>query len=64
MDDESAHLVLSLQLEDLNRLLDSSVHVKDHVDISDGSIALLSYRDELAIQLSFLQDRRMGRSIA
>jgi hypothetical protein len=64
MDDESFHLVLSLQLEDLNRLLDSSVHVKDHVNISDGGVALVSYRDELATQLRFLQHRRMGRSIA
>lgn len=64
MDDESAHVVLSLQLDDLNRLLDSSAHVKDHVNVSDGRIALVSYRDELAARLCFLQDRRMGRSIA
>ena len=64
MDDESAAVVLSLQLEDMNRLLDSSVHIKEHVNISDGHIALVSYRDELAARLRFLQDRRMGRSMA
>lgn len=64
MDDESAQVVLSLQLEDLNRLVDSSVPIEDHVNISDGRIALISYRDEIATRLRFLQDRRMGRSIA
>lgn len=64
MDDDSAHVVLSLQLDDLNRLLDSSAHVNDHVNVSDGRIALIFYRDELAAGLRSVQDRRMGRSFA
>lgn len=64
MDDESTHAVVALQLEDLNRLLESSVHVKGHVEISDGRAALISYRDELVTRLRFIEDRRMGRSIA
>lgn len=64
MDDESAQVVLSLQLEDLNRLLGTSVQVEDSVNKFDGRIALISYRDEIAARLDFLQDRRMGRSIA
>ena len=64
MDDEPTHAVLSPQLDDLNRLLDPSAHVNDHVDVSDIRIALISCRDELAARLRSVQDRRMGRSIA
>ena len=64
MDDESAQVVLSLQLEDLNRLLGTSVQAEDSANRFDGRIALISYRDEIAARLGFLQDRRMGRSIA
>jgi hypothetical protein len=56
-------VVLALQLEDLYRLLDSSAHVKEHVNISDGRVALISYRDELVTRLRFIEDRRMSRSI-
>lgn len=54
MDDGSAQAVLSLQLEDLNRLLTPSVQAEDHVNMSDGRIALISYRDEIAERLRFL----------
>lgn len=64
MDDESAIAVLSLQLEDLNRLVGTSGQAHDHVNEADGRIALISYRDEVAARLHFLLDRRLGRSIA
>lgn len=64
MDDDSAQVVLSLQLRDLNRLLGTSVEASDSINKFDGRIALISYRDEVAARLSFIQDRRMGRSIA
>lgn len=64
MDDESAQVVLSLQLEDLNRLLGTSIQAEDSANNFDGRIALISYRDEIAARLGFLQDRRMGCSIA
>ena len=64
MDDDSAQVVLSLQLEDINRLLGTSVQADNQVNISDGRRALISYRDEVAETLRCLQDRRMGRSIA
>lgn len=64
MDDDSAQVTLSLQLGDLNRLLGTSVQAADSINKFDGRIALISYRDEVAARLSFIQDRRMGQSIA
>lgn len=64
MDDESAQVVLSLQLHDLNRLLGTSVQAEDGINEFDGRVALIAYRDEIVARLGFLQDRRMGRSIA
>ncbi|MCJ1463003.1 hypothetical protein MMC07_001607 [Pseudocyphellaria aurata] len=64
MDDLTNEIVLSLQLDDLNRLLDAATPVQDQRDVTDSQLALVAYRDELALRLDFLRDRRMGRSIA
>lgn len=64
MDDETSDVVLSLQLDDLNRLLDANTEAKDRRDLPDGHLALVTYRDELAMRLGFIRDRRMGRSMA
>lgn len=64
MDDADADAVLSLQLQDLNRLLETTPDVKDQTNMPDGRVALVTYREELATRLAFLRDRRMGRSIA
>ena len=62
MDDETSVAVLTLQLNDMNRLLDAQA--KDQRHVSDGRLAQILYRDELAARLEFIRDRRMGRSIA
>ncbi|KAL8936530.1 MAG: hypothetical protein Q9211_004139 [Gyalolechia sp. 1 TL-2023] len=64
MDEATADLVLSLQLEDLNRLLDSPSTGNSNSIPSDYHLALTAYRDELTGRLSILHDRRMCRSIA
>lgn len=64
MDDASNEVVLSLQLDDLNRLLDANTQVKEQKDIPDSLLALVTYRDELATRLGLIRDRRMGRSMA
>lgn len=64
MDDATSDVVLSLQLDDLNRLLDATPQAKDQRDVPDGRLALVTYRDELAMRLGFIRDRQMGRSMA
>ena len=63
MDDGSAQVALSLRLRHLDRLL-GTFQAADSINKSDGPIALISYRDEVAARLYFLQAWRMGRSIA
>ncbi|KAI4167572.1 MAG: hypothetical protein LQ343_007111 [Gyalolechia ehrenbergii] len=64
MDEATANAVLSLQLDDLNRLLDSPGTGNSKSVPSDYRLVLTVYRDELLGRLSILHDRRMGRSIA
>lgn len=64
MDDADADAVLSLQLQDLDRLLETTPDIKDQTNMPDGRVALVTYREELATRLAFIRDRRMGRSIA
>lgn len=64
MDDADADAVLSLQLQDLDRLLETTPDIKDQTNVPDGRVALITYREELATRLAFIRDRRMGRSIA
>lgn len=64
MDDADADAVLSLQLQDLDRLLETTADIKDQTKMPDGRVALVTYREELATRLAFIRDRRMGRSIA
>ena len=60
MDEDSAELVLSLQLQDLNRLLDTPTEHDHRSTLSDSAAALSAYRDEVANRLWILRDRRMG----
>lgn len=60
MDEGSADLVLSLQLRDLNRLLDTPDEGNNCSTLSDSVMALSAYRDELLNRLWTLRDRRMG----
>lgn len=64
MDEATAAIVLSLQLDDLNRLLDSSTTDNSKATSPDYRLVLTAYRDELSGRSSTLHDRRMGRSIA
>lgn len=64
MDDADADAVLSLQLQDLDSLLETTPDIKNQTNVPDGRIALATYREELATRLAFIRDRRMGRSIA
>lgn len=63
MDDADADAVLSLQLQDLDRLLETTPDIKDQTNMPDGCVAPMTYRDELATRLAFMRDRRVGRSI-
>lgn len=64
MDDATNEVVLSLQLNDLNRLLDANAQAEDQRDVPDSRLALVTYREDLVRRLEFIRDRRMGRSIA
>lgn len=64
MDDATNEVVLSLQLDDLNRLLDAITPAQVPMNAADSHLALVTYRDELALRLGFIRDRRMGRSMA
>jgi hypothetical protein len=64
MDDLSASLVLSLQIEDVDVLLQGCKGKSPEGRRSDADIALSAYRDELLNSKMRIDDRRMGRSIA
>ena len=64
MDEETADIVLSLQIEDMNRLLEPLTETQKITTTSDGHLALIDYRSELEVRLRSIRDRRMGRSIA
>lgn len=64
MDDAGADAVLSLQLQDLDRLLETTQDIKDQTNMPDGCVAPMTYRDELTTRLAFVRDRRIGMSIA
>lgn len=65
MDEATNDVVLSLQLEDLDRLIGKSAPQGNDIDnIQDGRMALISYRDELAARLELLRDRILGSRIA
>lgn len=63
MDELSAILVLSLQIEDVDALLQGSKGKNPVGRRPDADIALLAYRDELLNSKMIIDDRRMGRSI-
>lgn len=64
MDELTALLVLSLQLEDVNALLQGSKGKNPVGKPSDADIALSAYRAELLNNKTTIEDRRMGRSIS
>ncbi|MCJ1377380.1 hypothetical protein MMC17_000475 [Xylographa soralifera] len=64
MDEDTAELSLSLQLQDLEALISAIEDPKAPSIKSDGNTALIAYRDEVAAKLNVLRDGRMGRSIA
>ncbi|MCJ1224796.1 hypothetical protein MMC12_001441 [Toensbergia leucococca] len=64
MDEASADLVLSLQLEDLDRLLGASAEQQATLKQPDSRVALTTYHDELDKRRRNIRDGRMGRSIA
>ena len=64
MDEDTAEIVLSLQIEDMNRLLEPLTEKQKATTTSDSHLALIAYRNELEARLQLLHDRRMGRSIA
>ncbi|KAL8843547.1 MAG: hypothetical protein Q9170_000051 [Blastenia crenularia] len=64
MDEATAETILSLQLNDLDRLLQSPYDGNTRPKPSDYRVVLGAYRAELTGRLDMLRDRRMGRSIA
>ncbi|MCJ1431806.1 hypothetical protein MMC27_001161 [Xylographa pallens] len=64
MDEDTAELSLSLQLQDLEALVGGIEDPKAPSIKSDGNTALVAYRDEVAAKLNVLRDGRMGRSFA
>ena len=63
MDDVDANVLISLQLQNLDRLLKTRPNIKDQTNVSDGCVALVTYCKKLAIRLAFIHDRQMGRNI-
>ncbi|MCJ1477953.1 hypothetical protein MMC13_006628 [Lambiella insularis] len=64
MDEDTAEVVLTLQLQDLDALIDDADGPTTAPNPSDGSAALITYRDEIAAKLTALRDARMSKSIA
>jgi IBR domain, a half RING-finger domain len=64
IDDETAALLLQLQLDDLEEIAASSKGKSRIGEISDKDIAIQLYKQELEAQASIDADRRMSRSIA
>ncbi|KAL8655043.1 MAG: hypothetical protein Q9210_001134 [Variospora velana] len=63
MDEATADTVLSLQLDDVDRLLKSLSNDTGSTPLN-YRLVLSAYREELTGRLGVLRDRRMGRSIA
>ena len=65
MDEATNDVVLSLQLEDLDRLIGKSQwRDQENITDTDGRVALISYRDELATRLTLLREHHIETRLA
>ncbi|KAK1979351.1 hypothetical protein LZ30DRAFT_180892 [Colletotrichum cereale] len=64
LDDETLHVLLQIQLEDLEVIKRSSKGKGREDDISDADLAFESYESELRSRIVFASDKSMCRSIA
>jgi hypothetical protein len=64
MDEQSAALIIQLQLEDIENLFSTFKGKHREDEPSDAELALRQYKQELDVNASIISDRRMTQSIA